>query len=153
MTKHYTVNIDVRLKLRDSAGSIIDDFQFIISPVNGEGNTPDLLMITAAETSWGSFNGLDYLLNSGIASRGGGLSNNIIFENNQDLSPYNDLPNGLYNGYGAFGALKMSIMDPRTSSTYSNRYIHSLEITWGTQMSEFISYMVNIIHPPKKGLT
>ena len=139
---NYTVNIDVRLKLRDSAGSIIDDFQFIISPVNGEGNTPDLLMITAGETSWGSFNGLDYLINSGIASRGGGLSNNIIFENNQDLSPYNDLPNGLYNGYGAFGALKMSIIDPRTSSTYSNRYIHSLEITWGTQMSEFIFYMV-----------
>ena len=139
----YDVDIDIRLKIRDSAGSIIDDFEFIISPINGEGNSPDLYMIIAGDTSYGSIDGLAYLINNGIASRGGGLSNNIIFENNPDLSPYTESYTEIYNGYSYFGALKMSIIDPKTSSAYSNSYIHSLEITWGTQMTNFIIYSIN----------
>jgi hypothetical protein len=32
----------------------------------------------------------------------------------------------------------MSIKDPLTSATYGNKYIHSLEIGWGSQMQNFI---------------
>lgn len=138
----YTVDIDIRIKLKDSSGSIIVDYTSIISTDNSEGNTPDLYMITAGNTLFGSSVGLAYMLNAVIDGAGGGLTDNIIFEDTPDLAPYMETPTGIYNFYSYFGALKMSIIDPRTSSTYSNRYIHSLEITWGTNMSNFIDSMI-----------
>lgn len=134
------VNVDVRIILKDSAGSTITDFQFDLSASSNTGNTPDLYMISACDTSYGNFYGIVSLLNAGIAARPGGLSNNIIFESNISLSPYYDGgAEGIYLANSYFGGMKMSIKDPRTSSTYSNRYIHSMEISWGSQMQSFLT--------------
>ena len=133
------VDVDIRLILRDSAGSVIDDFEFIVSSFGSIGNTPDVYMISASDSGFGNVSGIATLINNGIIARGGGLSNNIIFEANAELCSYTYVQ-GLHtydDGY-YFGGLKMSIKDPRTSSTYSNRYIHSLEIMWGSQMSDFM---------------
>jgi hypothetical protein len=131
--------VDIRLILKDSAGLVIDDFEFIVSGITSSGNTPDEYLIIAGESGFGSVHGLAYLINSGIASRGGGLSNNIIFENDNYVAPYRSIGNQIYDKAEYFGGLRMSIKDPRTSSTYSNKYIHSLEIMWGSQMQDFIN--------------
>ena len=135
------LDVDIRLILRDSAGSIIDDFEFIVSiHGGGVGNTPDLYLIGSSESGWGGIHGLAYLINEkGILGRGNGLSDNIIFEDNGYFAPYRSIPSGLYNDSSYFGGLRMSIKDPRTSSAYSNRYIHSVEIMWGSQMTDFIN--------------
>ncbi len=134
------VDVDIRLTLRDSAGSVITDFEFVVSSFGNSGNSPDGYLITASDTSFGSLSGIAALINSGIASQPGSLDNNIIFESIGYLSPYYDGGAlGIYGSNSFFGGIKMSIKDPKTSSTYSNRYIHSLEIQWGSQMSDFIS--------------
>lgn len=132
-------HVDVRLILRDSAGSQISNFQFILSEWGEKGNSPDQYLICAKDTSFGGEKGIAYLMNSGIASQPGGLSNNIIFEDNDDLRPYYD--GGEENLYSNknFGGIKMSIKDPLTSATYGNKYIHSIEIMWGDKMTNFIN--------------
>lgn len=134
--------VDIRLILRDYEGTVIDDFQFVLSSasISLPGNSPDGYLILAGESGFGTIHGLAYLINAGIATHGGGLSNNIIFEENGYFSPYRSIPSGIYNNSYFFSALRMSIKDPRTSSTYSNRYIHSLEIMWGDEMSNWITY-------------
>lgn len=133
--------VDIRLILRDYEGTTIDDFTFVISGVTYPGNSPDGYLILAGESGFGDTHGLAYLFNAGIASRGGGLSNNIIFEDNGYFAPYRSIPNGIYNNSSFFSALRMSIKDPRTSTAYGNNYIHSLEIMWGEQMSNFLDYV------------
>ena len=136
---YNSTDVDIRLTLRDYEGTIIDDFEFIVSAAAATGNSPDEYLILATESGYGTLHGIAYLINAGIAARGGGLSNNIIFENNGYFSPYRSVPTNLYNDSGYFGALRMSIKDPKTSSTYSNRYIHSVEIGWGSSMQDFIN--------------
>jgi hypothetical protein len=134
------VDVDIRIILRDSAESTITDFEFGVSVSSNTGNTPDLYMISACDTSFGNFSGIATLINAGVAARPGGLSDNIIFEVDFNLSPYyNGGAEGTYVYNQYFGGLKMSIKDPLTSSTYSNRYIHSMEIMWGSQMQNFLN--------------
>jgi hypothetical protein len=132
--------VDIRLIIRDYEETVIDDFQFVISGSSYSGNSPDSYIILAGESGFGTIHGLAYLINAGITAHGGGLSNNIIFEDNASFAPYRSIPSGIYNNSSFFSALRMSIKDPRTSSTYSNRYIHSLEIMWGDEMSNWITY-------------
>jgi hypothetical protein len=134
------VNVDVRIILSDSDGSTITEFESVVSSSGNTGNTPDLYMISACDTEFGNFSGIATLINAGIAARPGGLSDNIIFEVDFNLSPYyNGGAEGIYVYNQFFGGLKMSIKDPLTSSTYSNSYIHSMEIMWGSQMQDFLN--------------
>jgi hypothetical protein len=133
------VDVDIRITLRDSSESEIADFEFKASPWGNMGNSPDKYLICAADTSFGSESGIAKLINSEIAAQPGGLSDNIIFEVNYNLCPYADGGAELLYANEMFGALKMSIKDPLTSATYGNKYIHSLEIGWGSQMSDFIN--------------
>jgi hypothetical protein len=134
------VDVDIRIILKDSAGSTITNFEFVVSISGNTGNTPDGYMISACDTTYGNFSGIATLINAGIAARPGVLSNNVIFEVNNNLSPYYDGgAEGIYALNQYFGGLKMSIKDPKTSSTYSDRYIHSVEIMWGTLMQNFLN--------------
>lgn len=133
------VGVDIRITLRDSSGSVITDFEFIVSAYGNSGNSPDTYLICAKDTGFGTGYGIKSLINLGIAAQPGGLSNNIIFEENTDLCPYADGGAELLYVNQSFGALKMSIKDPLTSATYGNKYIHSLEIGWGSQMQDFIN--------------
>jgi hypothetical protein len=133
------VDVDIRIILRDSTGSVITDFEFIVSTWGNSGNSPDTYLICAVDTGFGTGYGIASLINTAIAAQPGGLSDNIIFEVNYSLRPYYD--GGAESLYinSSFGALKMSIKDPLTSATYGNKYIHSLEIGWGSQMYDFIN--------------
>ena len=133
------VDVDIRIILRDSTGSVITDFEFIVSTWGNSGNSPDTYLICAVDTGFGTGYGIASLINTAIAAQPGGLSDNIIFEVNYSLRPYYD--GGAESLYinSSFGALKMSIKDPLTSATYGNKYIHSLEIMWGSQMYDFIN--------------
>ena len=133
------VDVDIRITLRDSTGSVITDFEFIVSTWGNSGNSPDTYLICAVDTGFGTGYGIASLINTAIVAQPGGLSNNIIFEVNYSLRPYYD--GGAESLYinSSFGALKMSIKDPLTSATYGNKYIHSLEIGWGSQMQDFIN--------------
>lgn len=133
------VDVDIRITLRDSSESVIADFEFIISPWGTSGNTPDGYLICAADTSFGIEKGIAQLINAAINEQPGGLYNNIIFEVNYSLSPYYDGGAELLYVNQSFGALKMSIKNPLTSATYGSKYIHSLEIGWGSQMHDFIT--------------
>ena len=133
------VDVDIRIILRDSLGSVITDFEFIVSPYGNSGNSPDVYLICAVDTSFGIGSGIATLINAGIAAQPGGLSNNIIFDVSYSLRPYYDGGAEALYVNPSFGALKMSIKDPLTSATYGNKYIHSLEIMWGSQMYDFIN--------------
>lgn len=136
------VYVDIRIILRDSSGSVISDFQFVLSSWGEPGNSPDGYLICAKDTSFGNKSGIASLINLGISAEPGGLSNNILFEDNDDIRPYFD--GGAEDLYSnkTFGGLKMSIKNPLTSGTYGNKYIHSLEIMWGDKMSSFIDYVI-----------
>jgi hypothetical protein len=139
--RYSGVGVDLRILLKDSSGSTITDFTFTISNENNPGNSPDGYLITALDSLYNNRSGLASLINDSISSEPGGLSNNIIFENVSTLSPYYDGGgDGIYTqGSRYFGGLKMSIKNPKTSSTYLNKYIHSMEIMWGEEMNAFIN--------------
>ena len=139
--------VDLKITLRDSAGSSIASFQFTVSEWGAEGNSPDKYLISAPNTNFGTKIGIVKKITEAINSQSGGLSNNIAFEINSDLSPYFD--GGaelLYNkNKDIFNGIKMSISNPLTSATYGNKYIHSFEIGWGEKMEYLLK------NPPVSG--
>lgn len=139
--------VDLKITLRDSVGSLITSFQFAASEWGVEGNSPDGYLISASNTNFGTEIGIAKKITEAINSQSGGLSNNIAFEFNSDLSPYFD--GGaelLYNkNKDIFKGIKMSISNPLTSATYGNKYIHSFEIGWGERMEYLLK------NPPASG--
>jgi hypothetical protein len=119
-----TVDVDVNVYREGSGSSLIGTYNVVISSggSSGAGNTPDNLLITAQDSSYGSMNGLARIL--GIATASTSFANNIIFEASRYYCPRETITDN-----DIFQGIAVHIKDPLHSST--GRYIGRVEISWG----------------------